>query len=89
MLFVLSPSISERIILLGILSMLKTGKKPNSKLKYFESAYQTLSNVNIEKYYFGNPKKIRDNYIEVKNIADWILTKIIELSDFNNEKNIS
>ena len=74
-------------IKLGILSIIKSKKLKYIKSKYFEEAYELISdkNFNKDKYLYGN-KDINPkfNLIEVRAVSDWLFFKIMSLENIKS-----
>ena len=71
-------------IKLGVLSIIKTKKILYTKSKYFDEAYDLLSenNYNKKNYLYGNKSlNPKFNLIEVRAVADWLFFKIMKLKN--------
>ena len=71
-------------IKLGVLSQLKN-KKLNSK--YFEEAYKLLNSIDAKNYAFGVYNNIRNNFFELKTVAEWLYVKIHQIKSAESKKN--
>ena len=75
-------------IMLGVLSIIKTKKILYTKNKYFDEAYDLISekNYNKKNYLYGN-KSIdpKFNLIEIREVADWLFFKIMKLQDLKTQ----
>ena len=71
----------ERIdydIKLGVLSLMKSKANKKNKFKYFNEAYELLSDkkFDVSNYLYGNKNgNIQYNFYEIRAIADWIFFK--------------
>ena len=80
-----ATSREERIeynIMLGVLSIIKSKKMIYTKSKYFEEAYDLISDksFNKNKYLYGNKSlNPKFNLIEVRAVSDWLFFKILKL----------
>ena len=80
-----STSREEKIecdIMLGVLSIIKSKKMIYVKSKYFEEAYDLISENNYNKanYLYGNKSlNPKFNLIEVRAVSDWLFYKIMKL----------
>jgi hypothetical protein len=81
--------IKEKIIKynikLGTISNMKNKKR---NWKYFEEAYNLLSNimVDLKNYYYSNNMKL--SYFEIKAVADWLFFKIFYLKSYDLSNNM-
>ena len=72
----------EYNIMLGVLSIIKSKKMIYTKSKYFEEAYELISDksFNKNKYLYGNKSlNPKFNLIEVRAVSDWLFFKILKL----------
>ena len=74
-------------IKLGVLSIIKSKKLKYIKSKYFEEAYDLISDKNYNKYkYLYGIKDINPifNLIEVRAVSDWLFCKIMSLQSIKS-----
>ena len=91
-----STSREEKIeynIMLGVLSIMKTKKTEYTKSKYFDEAYNLISEKSYNKsnYLYGNKSvNPKFNLIEVRAVSDWLFYKILKLQGIkkNTSENI-
>ena len=69
-------------IKLGILSTIKSKKKEICLSKHLKEAYDIICSKSFDhkKYLYGNPENIKQNFYEIRAIADWLLFKIMNLN---------
>ena len=74
-------------IMLGILSTIKSKKKEICLSKHLKEAYDIICSKSFDhkKYLFGNPENTKQNFYEIRAIADWLLFKIMNLNLKINE----
>lgn len=81
-------------IMMGILSTIKSKKKEACVSKHLKEAYDIICSKSFDhkKYLYGNPEKTKENFFEIRAIADWLLFKIMKLNfkitenSFSNKK---
>ena len=79
----------EYNIMLGVLSIIKSKKAIYTKSKYFDEAYNLISEKSYNKsnYLYGNKSvNPKFNLIEIRAVSDWLFYKILKLQ---NSKKIS
>ena len=69
-------------IMLGILSTIKSKKEEACVSKHLKEAYDIIcsKSFNHKKYLYGKPETPKENFYEIKAIADWLLFKIMKLN---------
>ena len=69
-------------IMMGILSTIKSKKEEACVSKHLKEAYDIICSKSFDhkKYLYGNPEKTKQNFFEIRAIADWLLFKIMKLN---------
>ena len=69
-------------IMMGVLSTLKSKKKEICLSKHLKEAYDIICSKSFDhkKYLYGNPENTKQNFFEIRAIADWLLFKIMNLN---------
>ena len=69
-------------IMMGILSTIKSKKKEACVSKHLKEAYDIICSKSFDhkKYLFGKPETTKQNFFEIRAIADWLLFKIMKLN---------
>ena len=69
-------------IMMGILSTLKSKKKEICLSKHLKEAYDIICSKSFDhkKYLYGKPENTKQNFFEIRAIADWLLFKIMNLN---------
>ena len=69
------------LIMMAIISIVKSKKKNPCCSKYLKQAYDLLvsKDFNYKNYYFGDKDKTLLNFYQIKAAADWVLFKILIL----------
>ena len=84
---------AKYLIKIGIVSLIKSRKNVNLKVKYFLEAYKMIkkSSSNLYSYHYGKAETVKLNYLEIKSNADWIFYKIFQIVKSNNslEENLN
>ena len=89
-----STSKEEKIecnIMLGVLSILKSKKLIYNKSKYLDEAYSLISEKNFIKaqYIYGDKSQgMKFNLNEIREIADWLFYKIMNLKNINTKNTV-
>ena len=89
-----STSREEKIecnIMLGVLSIIKSKKLVYNKSKYLEEAYSLIKEKNFIKAQLINgdkSKEMKFNLNEIREIADWLFYKIMNLKNINSKNTV-
>ena len=69
-------------IMMGILSTIKSKKKEICLSKHLKEAYDIICSKSFDhkKYLYGKPENTKQNFFEIRAIADWLLFKIMNLN---------
>jgi hypothetical protein len=91
-----SEEIIKYDIMMGILSTIKSKKKEACVSKHLKEAYDIICSKSFvhKKYLYGKLETTKQNFFEIRAIADWLLFKIMKLNfkitekSFGNKKKI-
>ena len=85
-----SEEIIKYDIMLGILSTIKSKKEEICVSKHLKEAYDIIcsKSFNHKRYLYGKPETIKQNFYEIRSIADWLLFKIMKLNFKISENSI-
>ena len=77
-----SEEIIKYDIMMGILSTIKSKKKEACVSKHLKEAYDIICSKSFvhKKYLYGKLETTKQNFFEIRAIADWLLFKIIKLN---------
>ena len=69
-------------IMMGILSTIKSKKEEACVSKHLKEAYDIICSKSFDhkKYLYGKPETTKQNFFEIRAIADWLLFKIMKLN---------
>ena len=69
-------------IMMGILSTIKSKKEEACVSKHLKEAYDIICSKSFDhkKYLYGKPENTKQNFFEIRAIADWLLFKIMKLN---------
>ena len=69
-------------IMMGILSTIKSKKEEACVSKHLKEAYDIVCSKSFDhkKYLYGKPGQTKQNFFEIRAIADWLLFKIMKLN---------
>ena len=77
-----SEEIIKYDIMMGILSTIKSKKKEACVSKHLKEAYDIICSKSFvhKKYLYGKLETTKQNFFEIRAIADWLLFKIMKLN---------
>ena len=69
-------------IMMGILSTIKSKREEACVSKHLKEAYDIICSKSFDhkKYLYGKPETTKQNFFEIRAIADWLLFKIMKLN---------